>query len=168
MKQIFTIILLFICTNIYSQVECIISKVVIENYIFNDETIYEEGHSYGPILTLDVKLINMGVDTVYTNPSMANISFSYNYKSNKYTTIQSCMYEPIIDKEFIIVPKEFIEFEVSTELLFGTDLKKTLIKDYRPMLDTIMPTYKMHYKDKKLKLVSSKIEKVEYSENGKY
>jgi len=136
--------------------------------MFNDETIYDEDYSYGPILTIDVKLLNKGVDTVYTNPSMANISFIYNYKGNKYTVLQSCMYEPIIDKEFIIVPKEYIEFEVSTELFFGTNLKKTLIKDYKPMLDTIMPTYKMHYKDKKFKLVSSKIERVEYIENRKY
>jgi len=161
MKQIFTILLLFVCTSIYSQVECIISKIVIENYIFNDETINDEDYSYGPILTLYVKLINTGIDTVTTTPSVANISFSYNYKKNKYTTIQSCNYEPITNKKFIIEPKEFIEFEVSTELLFGTDLKKTLINDYRSMLVCIMPTYRMHYNDQTLNLISSRIEEVE-------
>lgn len=160
-KNIVILIFLLLGNYLYSQVECTITNLKIENYIFDEDSYYEEDYAYGPILTLNVKIFNRGIDTLCITPSKANISFCFNYRGKRYQTNQTCLYEPITEKSFVISPSAYVEFVISTELLNETNLKYSFKKNYTSLLLCIIPTYKLEYKENNISFISTQINNVE-------
>lgn len=159
-KIILIIIAVLFVINVSSQVCIKLSKVQIENFIFDDESYYSEDYSCGPILTMKVLLSNNSRDTVRLNTS--KFYFSFYYKKKEYRVIHTSWYCDKLDEIIELLPNSMIEINISTELLHKTGLKYSLKRDYTSLLLLIIPTYRIHYCHEGLDIFSSGIGEIEY------
>jgi len=83
MKYVLVLLSFLFYTEVYSQIEFKVSKIVIDNYFFDDDTFYDEDYTYGPCLNMNFLFTNSDSTELHLSPSTAKISFSFKYKGEK-------------------------------------------------------------------------------------
>lgn len=160
-KYIFVSIATIMCLNINAQFifslkNLKVSKINIP--ILKDH--YREGDTDGPFIQMFFVLRNNTDSIIKLHPSKSEMKIAFKYKRETY--YQNLIPVIFMGKDsLLILPHQQYESFVGVDLFLGTGLLKENNNDYRIELIEVLPTIKLVYKEKGIKVISSEILDVE-------
>jgi|BarGraIncu00222A_1022003.scaffolds.fasta_scaffold05011_6 hypothetical protein len=160
-KYIFVSIATIMCLNINAQFifslkNLKVSKINIP--ILKDH--YREGDTDGPFIQMFFVLRNNTDSIIKLHPSKSEMEIEFKYKRKTY--YQNLIPVIFMEKEILsISPHQQYESFVGVDLFLGTSILKEKNNDYRIELLEVLPTIKLIYKEKGIKVISSEILDVE-------
>ena len=162
MRNVIIIMLIVLTCSIksYSQVLLTIQKVSISNvYVNTNPNVISEEEWDGPYVDLFYCISNESDKTVTLLPKISRMYLNFQMKDQSHT--KSLFSILFMDKDSIILkPHEQYSDSVGDNIFLGTRILNDKKKNYCIELIESIPTIKMEYISKDLKLVSSGIEKV--------
>jgi len=159
-KFLLSLLFLVIIMNLYSQVKFEIAELNVSNINPNlCDSVYIEGEKDGPNVYMKCVFSNESNSDILIHPSKSEIYVLFNYREVNYRVEVVAM--PFADNESLIIrSKEKIEFNLWTLIFLGTQLWNENETNYTMILLEVLPTIRVHYRDTKSNLFSSKIERV--------
>jgi len=160
MKRKLAIILIFISHLCFlnAQMSLVVNKLYISHY----DVKYIEGKDYeddedGPHIGADCVLKNNSKsDTIEISPSDSQVYFEFRYKGNIYNQAVSSLSFREKD-EVLLSPQNSYSFSFGMPILLGTLFIRSKKQNYTKEIMEILPTIKVVYKQKKMKLISEEI-----------
>ncbi len=163
MKKIYILLVFTIVTwlKIGAQIELKIKRIQISNINVPISKKYlREGDADGPFVYMFFVFKNNTDSILKLHPSQSEMVISFQHK-NRYFS-QNGFPLPFMDNDsLIILPHQQYENSVGLNLFLGTSILKKNDNDYRIELIEVLPTVKLFYKDKRIRVMSSEILAVE-------
>lgn len=159
-KYLFLFLLLIGVMKLSAQVSFVIKELNVKYIVANlHDEIDIEDETEGPYVVLKCSLTNLDNKDVSFTPSESNVEFLFNYRGRDYSVDVHDLSFFVRENE-VINTNEKIEFDLGRRLLLGTPLRDQYREDYSMILLEVLPTLRVHYKDKNLNIYSSRIESV--------
>ena len=161
MKRRFTIIM-FLCSQLYllnAQTSLVISKLYVSKYDLKFiKGRYFEDDEEGPRIGADCIIINNSKsDSIEINFSDSKVYFEFRYKGSIYKQSPFFFY---VKGKVLLSPQDSCSFTFGVPILLGTQILKDKKLNYTTEMLEILPTIKVVYKQKELKLISQEITSV--------
>jgi hypothetical protein len=161
-KLVFSIILLHFFFYGFSQIEMRISDIKVSNIKYDpNANKIVEGDDDGPKISFTCIFSNVGENVIKLLPKKSKMELIFNYKQKNYS-IDFIQNWPFQEKDSLIIERkktEKIEFFFAY-LLLGTSLWIRLedsgVHDFTTIVQELLPTLRMHYKDPKNEFFSTK------------
>jgi hypothetical protein len=143
----------------YSQI-LVIDELNVSHFIIKkDPKIHVEGESDGPFVRITFTIINDSSEVIFIDTDSNNLSLSYGYNNEKFE--EEMIWELVEGQEKLEIKSSCSKtFTTSTFMFLGTKIWKENKYDYTIELLKVLPTFKLIYNDKQLKLVSNNINNV--------
>jgi len=154
------VFILFVNSNLYSQISFCISQInasVKVNYVEGD---FDSDDDDGPSLSLKLMFENKGKDTLYLHPRKADVLLFFSYKGVSYNTSQRGLHNVIDEDLLVIKPNESKTFLLFTNILMGTNLIHEDKKDFLNILFCILPTLSISYEELGIAVRTNEIREV--------
>ena len=149
------------CLNINAQFEFLLKNIKVSKIdvpILKDH--YREGDIDGPYIQMFFVLKNSTDSIIKLHPSKSEMKIAFKYKRETY--YQNLIPVIFMGKDsLLILPHQQYESFVGVDLFLGTFILKENNNDYRIELIEVLPTIKLVYKEKGIKVISSEILDVE-------
>lgn len=160
-KYILFIITILICLNINAQIVFLVKNIQVSNInIPISKDIIREHDNEGPFILITFLFKNNTDSIIKLHPSKSEMIIQFQYK-NRYFS-QNGIPVPFMDNDsMFILPHQQYESFVGVNLFQGTRILKENNNDYRMELIETLPTLKLFYKEKKIRIKSSEILDVE-------
>lgn len=143
----------------YSQILVIDELNVSQFNIEKDSNIYVEGERDGPIVWLTFTIINDSSEDILINTDFNNLSLSFSYNNENFE--EEMIWDLVEGQEKLVIKRNCSRiFTTSTYIFLGTKILNENKYDYTIELLKVLPTLKLIYNDKQLKLVSNSINNV--------
>lgn len=144
----------------FSQLDLIVEELIVSNVIvqLSDNTIIE-GSEDGPYLNLNCVIKNTSDSIIKLHPLNSKFILNFNYKGDKYNSeIIAFVFD---DSDIIVIqPNEFLQISLGEHLLLGTPILVENKYDYTFDMLEILPTIKLIYEEKNIKIKSTEINRV--------
>ena len=167
MKRKFALILILV-SHLYlldAQTSLIINKLYVSHYDMKYIVVkYREDDEDGPHIGVDFVIKNNSKsDTVELVPSKSDIYIEFKYRGNTYNKEISPLFH-VSMKSVKLSPQDSCSLSFGVPIFLGTLILKNRKQNYTKELLEILPTIKIVYKQKDLKLISDEIMVVNVSE----
>ena len=160
-KNILFSIAIIMCLNINAQFILSIKNIKVSKInVPISKDYFREGDNDGPFVQLYFVLKNNTDSVIILHPRKSEMIIQFQYK-NRYCSQNGFPISFMENDSLIILPHQQYENSVGVNLLLGTLLLKSNNNDYRTDLIEILPTIKLFYKEKKIRIKSSEILNVE-------
>ena len=160
-KYILFTITILISLSINAQIDFIIKKIQVSKtnvQISND--IIREGDEDGPFVNIFFSFKNNTDSILKLHPSKSEMIIQFQYK-NRYNSKDGFPIPFMDNDSLIILPHQQYESFVGVNLFLGTFIFHEKNNDYRIELIEVLPTLKLFYKEKKIRIKTSEILDVE-------
>ena len=160
-KYILLVFAIVIWLKIDAQIESTIQKIqVYDINVQISKDHFREGDTDGPFIQINFIFKNNTDSIIKLHPSKSEMIISFQYKNRYFSRNGFSL--PFMDNDsLVILPHQQYENSVGVKLFLGTSILKENDNDYRIELIETLPTIKLLYKDKKLRVKSSEILYVE-------
>ena len=160
-RRILLSIAITLCFNINAQFILSLRNIKVSKInVPISKDYYREGDTEGPFVNMFFTLKNNTDSIIKLHPSKSEMIISFQYK-NRYFS-RNGFPLPFMDNDsLIIMPHQQYESFVGVELFLGTSILKENNNDYRIELIEVLPTIKLIYKEKRIRVTSSEILDVE-------
>ena len=163
MKKIYILfsIAIIMCLNINAQFVFSLKNIKVSKInVPTSKDYFKEGDADGPFVNMFFLLKNNTDSVIKLHPNKSEMIIQFQYK-NKYFS-QNGFSLPFMDNDsLIILPHQQYENSVGVNLFLGTSILKENNNDYRIELIEVLPTLKLFYKEKRIRIKSSEILDVE-------
>jgi len=153
------------CLNVNAQLVVFLKNIKVSKTnvpILKDH--YREGDIDGPYIQFFFALKNNTDSIIKLHPSRSEMTFEFKFKKETY--YQKLIPVIFMEKDSILIPPhQQYESFVGVDIFLGTFILKKNNNDYRTELIEVLPTIKLVYKEKGLKVISSGILDVEVIDN---
>ena len=156
---VLTIFFLSIFSKNWSQ-NLIVNELKVSHFkIHKEPKIHKAHESDGPFIRISFTIDNNTSEDIFFNTDSDNLRTIFNYRGEKY--VKEMVWESLEELgNMRISPNSSKKFTTSTHLFLGTNLRQEKKYDYTLELLEVLPTLKLKYSDKKLKLMSTGINNV--------
>jgi hypothetical protein len=160
-KYILILFTIVIWLKIDAQINLTIKKINVYNInVPISKYFIREGDDEGPVVNLNFVFKNNTDSIIKLHPSKSEMIISFQYK-NRYNSLNGYPLAFMDNDSLIILPHQQYENSVAVNIFLGTRILKEKNNDYRMELIETLPTLKLFYKEKKIRIKSSEILDVE-------